>query len=133
MKLIAFANDYKQKDTQPDFTLNLKDASGEIVKENYTKKDGTQGVGSAKVGALWVSKTSAGKQYMNIDLDTAKIKELMGGKAGVTQNAVNTVEAPTPQPTQPIDNTQVDVAYDNNGNMQVVGNDPANPFDEIPF
>jgi len=53
MKLIATKNNYKEKENQPDFKLYKKDGEGNVIKESYTKKDGSQGERWKSFGAMW--------------------------------------------------------------------------------
>ena len=56
MKFLATKNVLPEnvvKDKQPDFNIYLKDKNGNVIQEEYTKKDGTTGVGWKKFGAIW--------------------------------------------------------------------------------
>ena len=119
MKLIFTKNKYKTKDNQPNFLAYLRDPNGDIYQGTYKKKDGSDGLGWAPVGALWASNKN-GEQYLSVDLDMNKIKMLTGNRGA---------SIPNPQPTQPIDNTDIEVGYDANGDMQVV--QPGD--DSVPF
>ena len=62
------------KDKQPDFNIYLKDADNNVIQEEYTKKDGTTGIGWKKFGAIW-HKVEDGKiKSSSIELD---IKSLL--------------------------------------------------------
>ena len=70
MSFTATKNLNKTEDKHPDYRLYQKDAAGEMIKEEYTKKDGTKGEGWKSFGALWINKGEDGKvSSMTIKLD----------------------------------------------------------------
>lgn len=74
MQFTATKNLNKTEDKHPDYRLYQKDAAGEMITEEYTKKDGTKGEGWKSYGALWINKGDDGKvksMAISIDDDTS--------------------------------------------------------------
>lgn len=69
MKFLATKNTQKNAENQPDFNIYFKNEDGNIIEEEYTKKDGTKGTGWKKFGAIW-HKVEDGKiKSSSIDFD----------------------------------------------------------------
>jgi len=74
MKFLATKNTQKNAENQPDFNIYFKNEDGNIIEEEYTKKDGTKGTGWKKFGAIW-HKVEDGKiKSSSIEID---IKSLL--------------------------------------------------------
>lgn len=77
MQYTATKNKYKEKDNQPDYRLYTKDQNGEIITENYTKKDGTPGVRWKSFGALWVNRKEDNTVTMSISIEEQAAPQAM--------------------------------------------------------
>ena len=124
MKFLATKNVLPEnvvKDKQPDFNIYLKDENGNVIQEEYTKKDGTTGIGWKKFGAIW-HKVEDGKiKSSSIEIDIKsllKIDQELKKMAQVYEDyLIQQREPGYPTPTsQGIDlnkTLQPDPAFDN--------------------
>jgi hypothetical protein len=74
MKFLATKNTYKNEDKDPDFNIYLKDKDNEIIQGEYTKQDGTTGIGWKKFGAIWHNVENGKIKSSSIEID---IKSLL--------------------------------------------------------
>ena len=69
MQYIATKNQNKKEDKHPDFRIYKRDSGGEIIKEEYEKKDGTTGTGWKPFGAIWCKIENNKIKSMSINID----------------------------------------------------------------
>ena len=77
MKLFATKNVLQEnvvKDKQPDFNIYIRNEEKNIIEEEYTKKDGTKGIGWKKFGAIWHNVEGGKIKSSSIEID---IKSLL--------------------------------------------------------
>jgi hypothetical protein len=73
MKFLATKNTYKNEDKDPDFNIYLKDKDNEIIQGEYTKQDGTTGIGWKKFGAIWHNVENGKIKSSKIDIDMKEV------------------------------------------------------------
>lgn len=78
MKFIATKNQNKKEDKHPDFRIYVKKDDGNVIEEEYTKSDGTKGIGWKPFGAMWHNVENGKIKSSMIDLDLEAINALNG-------------------------------------------------------
>lgn len=75
MQYIATKNQNKKEDKHPDFRLYMKDAEGNVIQEEYTKKDGTKAMAWKSFGAMWFKIEDGKIKSASISIDDQKPTE----------------------------------------------------------
>lgn len=78
MKLFATKNQNKKEDKHPDFRLYYKDEQGNVIEEEYDKKDGTKGKAWKTFGAMWHNVENGKIKSSFIDIDLEALNALNG-------------------------------------------------------
>ena len=73
MKFLATKNTYKKESKDPDFNIYLKDKNNEIIQGEYTKQDGTTGIGWKKFGAIWHNVEEGKIKSSQVEIDMKEV------------------------------------------------------------